>query len=229
MIALIAILLFILLILIVAIIQSMQSGSIIKAKKEYLQGELKKMTFDQAMEIEDKRLVNLNKGSVLKAQNLILPDEWVYYAGIHHMNMSISSYQYFYEKNQYVFVITNKRVFCCRQTIGSATEKQIELRNIQSVRTDSKLSKAIITISGNTEGFTVNVSSELADLIVQVIHKIQHNLSKETRNSSSIADRKIISNQSNKLDDLAKLKLLLDDGALTQAEFDAEKKKLLNK
>ena len=42
-------------------------------------------------------------------------------------------------------------------------------------------------------------------------------------------DERVVEQQNNKYAELAQIKELLDDGAITQAEYDLEKQRILNK
>ena len=77
---------------------------------------------------------------------------------------------------------------------------------------------SVSTSSGTTRFSLIKNYSEIGKVLEQAINERQANTQKEVQPTVSV---------NNSLDDLIKLKTLLDMGAITKEEFDAKKKQLL--
>ena len=78
---------------------------------------------------------------------------------------------------------------------------------------------AVATASGITKFSLIENYEEIGDVLSQLINQRQRNTQVESNQSSPKSDS---------IDDLLKLKTLLDSGIITQEEFDAKKKQLLD-
>ena len=78
---------------------------------------------------------------------------------------------------------------------------------------------SVSTASGTTKFSLIKNYNEIGKVLEQTINERQANTQKEVQPTVSI---------NNTLDDLIKLKTLLDMGAITQEEFEAKKKQLLD-
>lgn len=112
---------------------------------------------------------------------------------------------------------------------GMAGEKEtvnvVSRLELQVVVNDPKKSVYRIVFAANTENFTIHqLSSKELDEIAHHWHNLLSHIIK--LNDSEIKNN--ISNF-NKIDDLKKLGELLNEGFITQEEFEIEKQKLLNK
>ena len=115
-----------------------------------------------------------------------------------------------------VLVITNKRVIFCNSALGLRQTKEILLPNIQSVdsRDVSFLGVGKLRIKGITETFMMDVAGK--ETIEQAKKAIYD--CKEEKNKV---------NQISNADEIMKFKQLLDEGIITQEEFERKKQELL--
>jgi hypothetical protein len=77
---------------------------------------------------------------------------------------------------------------------------------------------AVATSSGITQFALIGNYAEIGNVLSKKINE---------RQESTTNDLKSISPQSSSMDDIIKLKTMLDSGIITQEEFDAKKKQLL--
>lgn len=172
------------------------------------------------------------KGSTKKAQSLIENDEEVIYA----INTNVvvldtnktllkSTKNMFSLTNSVngVVVITNKRVIFCSSILGNTKIKQILIRDISSMDENiNGLTKmGQFRIQGITETFVISIyKSKVVDDLRSSICKAQ-----EMKEASKVD---VYNNyQVSNADEIIKFKQLLDDGIITQEEFDKKKQELL--
>lgn len=124
---------------------------------------------------------------------------------------------YFAIKNTQI-VITDKRAYGCALW-GKRVD--LPLDSISAIATTSNLFKGICiaTSSGKISFYCVSNRDD--------IHKVVSNLLIERQNTNNKANNIPVQNTSSNMDDIIKLKELLDMGILSQEEFDAKKKQLL--
>lgn len=164
------------------------------------------------------------KASTREAQKMLRNDEELLYAI--HCNLTLQNGNYTQQKidlNPFkgitnklngVFVITNKRIYFCNSLLFNKTKKEMAIENIESIDDSSAPFISTIRIKGITEWFVIDTKREASDEIKEKLnYAIKLNNKKETNN---------------KFDDLEKLKKLFDEGAITQEEYNIEKKKILN-
>lgn len=113
--------------------------------------------------------------------------------------------------------VTNKRVYG-KTTFGRRVDLPVD--SISSIGMSAFHGIAIGTSSGRIVFFGISNRDELFDTINKLIVDRQQNRVSAADKQQNAAP--------NSLDDLKKLKELLDAGILTQEEFDAKKKKLLD-
>nr|DAP18467.1 MAG TPA: Short C-terminal domain [Caudoviricetes sp.] len=175
----------------------------------------------------------LSKVAIQKAQKLIENNEDVLYAVV--TNISIIENDSTSFKNQDkifggamqfknilngVIVITDNRIIFCNSTLGTTNEKQIVIKDIQSINEHiSGLTKTgELRIVGITETFIIKILRKgLNEEIKKAINKARkvENNSNNTNNALSNAD------------EIRKYKQLYDDGIITQEEFERKKQELL--
>lgn len=175
----------------------------------------------------------LSKVAIQKAQKLIENNEDVLYAVV--TNISIIENDSTSFKNQDkifggamqfknilngVIVITDNRIIFCNSTLGTTNEKQIVIKDIQSINEHiSGLTKTgELRIVGITETFIIKILRKgLNEEIKKAINK-----ARKTENNSN-NDNNVLSNA----DEIRKYKQLYDDGIITQEEFERKKQELL--
>ena len=121
-----------------------------------------------------------------------------------------------------IMAITDKRVFVCNSTLGSTFFKELPLKRIQSIDDagNALLGTAQLRIKGLTEIFVIDLNKKQKALIPEVKSTINSAIDKaETPQAVPVA--------SSGIDQLMKLKELLDAGLITKEEFEKEKDKYL--
>lgn len=120
----------------------------------------------------------------------------------------------------YSITVTNKRVY--GQT---AFGKRVDLPfdSVSSVGTSALKGIAVGTSSGKISFKLIKNQGEIHDVISKILAERQ---TTEKKTSESTVTQTIV--ESSSADELKKFKELLDMGVITQEEFDAKKKQLLN-
>lgn len=175
----------------------------------------------------------LNKGAIRKAQETIESDEEVLYALVTNVSISGNNSTSFTNQNKIfggamqmknvlsgVVVITDKRIFFCNSILGTTNEKQIMIKDIQSI--DEHISGLTKTgelrIVGITEIFIVKILRKgLGEEIKNAINK-----ARSLKNNSNS-----IGNALSNADEIRKYKQLYDDGIINQEDFERKKQELL--
>lgn len=136
------------------------------------------MTVEEAIKKSGTKNI-LAKGSTQKAQQMIQPDEEVFYAintnvTIKNVNTSISLMK---NKINGVFCITNKRILFCSSILGTLNQKQMNIKDIVAIEDyiNGFTKMGQIAIKGITEIFLIDIyKSKLADEIKEYIYKVQN-------------------------------------------------------
>lgn len=189
------------------------------------------MTIEEAIKRSGTNNI-LAKGSTKKAQSIISENEEVLYAI--NTNVSIidnkktvinNTKGMFSLKNSIngVIVVTNERIIFCSSIIGNTNVKQILIQDITSIdESINGLTKmGQLRVQGITETFLINIyKPKINNELREVIYKAQQ-LKKQESNSNKV----YISSA----DEILKFKQLLDQGIISQQEFDKKKQELLEK
>lgn len=187
------------------------------------------MTVEEAIEKSGTKNI-LAKSSTKKAQKMIQNNETVLYAINTNVLIEDNKETVIQNGNKGLFsiknsingvvVITNKRILFCSSIIGNVNQKQILIKDIKSIDENiNGLTKmGQIRICGITDTFLINIyKKNIADEIKQVIYNLQ-NSEENIRN---------INNNFSNADEIIKFKKLLDEGIITQEEFERKKQELL--
>lgn len=164
-------------------------------------------------------------GMIKKAETMLVDNENIEFACVYNVynisndeklkvNTSIKTRN----RTPGVTVLTNKRVFFCSSILGNVDSKQIRIEDIQSVDYKTMLGMATIRIKGITDMIIIEATKKTAENMLKKINNLQ---STERKNESTIIET--ISSA----DEIMKYKQLLDNGAITQKEFDKKKQELL--
>lgn len=114
---------------------------------------------------------------------------------------------------------TQKIIFLNKNMIYGMQQEVIPLNAINAVTFTQKLALGTISITNGANVTTIeSVNKMAAPIMSKKIQEAKNNLLNLFQNQTS----------NNELDDLRKLKSLLDDHIITQSEFDAKKKQILN-
>lgn len=184
------------------------------------------MTVKEALRMNGTTLdVLVFSGMIKKAEKMLLDNENVEFACNNNVytisNDDELKINLFNIKNKKpgVTVLTNKRIFFVNSVLGSGESKQIKIENIQSVDYKTNMGFATVRIKGITDMIIIEATTKkIAEEIVSKINQLQ------SKESSDKVDNFGISSAA---DEIRKFKQLLDDGIITQNEFELKKKELL--
>lgn len=163
-------------------------------------------------------------GMIKKAETMLSNDENVEFACVYNVytepnneNLKVNIGLDTKKKNAGVIVLTNKRIFFLSSILGKTISKQIKIQDIQSVDYKTTLSLATIRIKGITEMIVIEATKKTAEEMIRKISDLQSNSNSEKTSLGSISQA----------DELLKFKKLLDEGIITQEEFERKKQQLL--
>ena len=187
------------------------------------------MTIEEAIEKSGTKNI-LAKGSTKYAQKMIQPNEEVLYAintnvVIEDNNKTLVNKKLGKAFNlkgaiNGVVAITNKRILFCNSVMGNTNQKQILIKDIQSIDENiNGLTKTgQLRICGITDTFLINIYKlDISEEIKRIIYNLQTRDNEKNNNNSF-----------SQADEILKFKKLLDEGIITQEEFDKKKQELLN-
>lgn len=118
-----------------------------------------------------------------------------------------------------VFVITDRRVFFCSSILCNKQTKEINLCDITSIDDKTNvLGMSKIRISGLTEMFVIDVNKKTLLTLKNSLHSAQNLISQNSTTKKDNAEY---------IDELERLAQLLKNNIITQEEFEAKKKQLL--
>lgn len=164
-------------------------------------------------------------GMIKKAEKMLLNNENVEFACNNNVytipNDEELKINLFNIKNKKpsIIVLTDKRIFFVNSVLGSGESKQIKIENIQSVDYKTNMGLATIRIKGITDMIIIEATTKkIAEEIVSKINQLQSNETFEKVDNI---------NKVSSADEIRKFKQLLDDGIITQDEFEMKKKELL--
>ena len=142
------------------------------------------------------------------------PDEDVLFAfiGIHNY-ISISKHD-----SNFAYVVTNKRIMLGQKKVIGENFQSIALNKINDISFTSGIAYGVITVDAQTEKFNVAVIKSQAANINAILHQLLLDLKTESNSPAPAASA---------ADELRKFKQLLDDGIITQEEFEKKKSELL--
>ena len=166
----------------------------------------------------------INSESVKQAQDMLAADEIITFAGIYDIYIVAATpgpldpqVLDLKGKNTGVIGITNKRVFISINSIDVKKTKSLALSELQSPD-DSDTSNRL-RIKGMAEEFVIESKYNNLDELKQIVADLASNPPAATPETAT--------NTATNLDEIQKLKELLDSGAITQSEYDLKKKDLL--
>lgn len=123
------------------------------------------------------------------------------------------------DSHTWLIVCTNQRIiFLNKNMIYGMQQQNIPLEAINAITFSQKLLLGSISI---TNGATVTIIDSINKMAAPIMASKIQNAVRNFKNNSSISS-------DTDLDDLRKLKSLLDDGIITQEEFDSKKKQILD-
>lgn len=123
------------------------------------------------------------------------------------------------DSHTWLIVCTNQRIiFLNKNMIYGMQQQNIPLEAINAITFSQKLLLGSISI---TNGATVTTIDSINKMAAPIMASKIQNAVRNFKNNISISS-------DTNLDDLRKLKSLLDDGIITQEEFNSKKKQILN-
>lgn len=123
----------------------------------------------------------------------------------------------------WAFVITKERIVAGQKKVIGQAVKSVYLQQINDISSRTAALNAIVEIDTIKERFTFSVDRKNAKSVTENIHRAIDEAKRPAPQPASAP-----SNGLDAADQLLKFKALLDAGAITQEEYDAKKKQLLN-
>lgn len=127
-------------------------------------------------------------------------------------------------KNNVSGALTNKRLIISKNNIVKNEIISISINNINDIYIKNKIVQSFLIIDTLKETIELTGNREY----VENTYKLLHESLNEVKNNLITNDTEPL-NTTSKYDELSKIKELLDNGILTQEEFNTEKEKILNK
>lgn len=127
--------------------------------------------------------------------------------------------------NNYAYAITNKRIMFGQKKLLGENFKSVVFDRINDISSSTGAMMGIVTIDTLGETFNVGVDKKTADNISKEAHRIIFDM-----RGGKLEDKKDVAEKKLELDpttEIRKYKELLDDGIITEEEFDKKKKELL--
>lgn len=118
-------------------------------------------------------------------------------------------------QHNFAYALTNKRFIMAQKKLIGQTVKTVLLDMLNDINTDIGMAIGVIKIDTVKETFSVGVNKNHAKNIQEKIQELLLK-TKEPRSSNI-----------NNIDEIRKYKKLLDDGIITEEEFNKKKKELL--
>ena len=142
-------------------------------------------------------------------------DETVLFAfiGIHNY-ISVSKHD-----SNFAYAVTDKRILLGQKKVIGENFQSIALNKINDISFTSGIAYGVITVDAQTERFNVAVIKSQAKNINATLHDLLFGLKNESNSPAAAASN---------ADEIRKYKQLLDDGIITQEEFEKKKSKLLS-
>jgi ribosomal protein L37AE/L43A len=125
--------------------------------------------------------------------------------------------------SNFAYAVTNKRMIMAQKKVIGERFQTVSLDNVNDITFTSGVVFGVMTVDTIKEKFNICLDKISAKKINEKIHEVLESL-KRISSDNSITKSSNISTA----DEIKKYKGLLDMGAITQEEFDAKKKGLLN-
>ena len=174
----------------------------------------------------------LSKKNEKRAQELVHSDEDVLWASDSLASFGIDQKEprtfadYATTNSQYsgTTVITNKRILnCCNMSFGmTSRERQMAISDIQQLFFSTNTNMGCLMIRSYTDAIGLYDTAKKLQAGKEILEELVKQNKKET--AQPIKNKSEVQGQA---DELLKWKDLLDQGIITQAEFDAKKRQLL--
>lgn len=130
-------------------------------------------------------------------------------------------------ENNYAYAITDKRILLAQQNVIGESVKSINWNNINDITLKKTAVFGIVEVDTFKESFNIAVDRTQAQNIYNEIYRV-YDILKRKAERKQYTPQESERTKDDPYDQLKKLKELLDMGILTQDEFDAKKKQILN-
>jgi len=127
-------------------------------------------------------------------------------------------------EGNYACAITNKRLLCAQQKLIGNNLVSVNLNTISDITMNNGAIWSIITIDCYTEKFNLAVARACGQNIYDKFNDILASVKNKKNTATPISSN---SQGKSMADQLRDLKSLMDDGIITEEEFNAKKKELL--
>lgn len=121
----------------------------------------------------------------------------------------------------YAYAITNKRIMFGQKKVLGENFKSVVFDRINDISSSTGMVMGIVTIDTLGETFNVGVDKRTADNISKAAHRIIFDM-----RSGKLKEKEI--NALDPVAEIRKYKSLLDDGIISEDEFEKKKNELLN-
>lgn len=148
----------------------------------------------------------------MKDEYIILP-----FIGLHNY-ISASKHD-----RNYAYAVTNKRIIMAQKGFIGAKVQTIYLNNINDITYKAEVTLGNIIIDTIKETFSVCLNKNAAFKVSERLHEVLDSL----KNSEANQIENLSINKLSEADEIMKFKELLDQGIITQEEFEKQKRKLL--
>ncbi len=151
-------------------------------------------------------------------KNLMQPEEVLMtFIGLHNYESATK-----HDRN-FAYAITNKRIMFGQNSLTGEKFKSVAYEKINDITFEKGLLFGVLTIDTPQEKFNISLEKDSATAINNNVHQVLDSLKNSTTETQSVS-KPVIS----VADELKKFKELLDIGVITEEEFNAKKKQLLN-
>ncbi|MEK4578926.1 MULTISPECIES: PH domain-containing protein [Bacillus] len=123
----------------------------------------------------------------------------------------------------FAYAITNKRIMFGQNSLTGEKFKSVAYEKINDIKFEKGLLFGVLTIDTPQEKFNISLEKDSATAINKNVHQVLDSLKNSTTETQPVSTAVI-----SVADELKKFKELLDIGVITEEEFNAKKKQLLN-
>lgn len=130
--------------------------------------------------------------------------------------------------NNYAYAITDKRIMFGQKKLIGENFKSVVFDRINDISSSTGMLMGVVTIDTLGETFNVGVDKKTADNISKEAHRIIFDMRSNKLDSSGMTTEEKTSLNLDPVAEIRRYKQLLDDGIISEDEFDKKKNELLN-